>query len=324
MEALVVDFLICQRTLCLQGRRHPRCSSAVVWGAVQRSGLGASSNLYFSNDRHATLMELIIDNVDRDSWEVNGGVSTILAVNDLLLIRQAAGNHALIENFLKDLQASMVGGQTLVIHIWWLPLDSGTRVELDRMLARSAADADLNKLKESVGGYRGSIKGRNRVAGNVSSGHNTVLVVSSIPVVGTGAVGEQSVVQQIHLGISAEVTPRLLAEWQGEGVQLSVRTSLTSMGDLITAEDSGGDLDRFRRGNHSLECNSICKLGEATAVGGLSAIGLPSDGEGVRDMTVVVRGIELCAANIPCIDCMRFYGHALDSICRPAKLSKKH
>ncbi len=93
-------------------------------GAAMGYGV-PSSNVHFSNDRHATLMELIVDNVDRASWEGNGEGATILSVKDSLLIRQTADNHALIKKFLKNLQASIVGGQPLAIEIWWLPLNSG-------------------------------------------------------------------------------------------------------------------------------------------------------------------------------------------------------
>ena len=124
---------------------------------------------------------------------------------------------------------------------------------------------------------------------NLSSSHKVPVIVGRIPVVGTGAVGEHLVVNQLDLGISTQITPRILEDWQGEGVQLTLQTAITSVKDLKTAEDSGGIMDRFDLGNHTLDCNSICKFAEPMILGSMSAIGLRSGDLQDRELAVVVR-----------------------------------
>ena len=250
---------------------------------------GATSPQY-SHDIHAALVELIIGNVDADSWEENGGSGTITAVNDTLLVRQNAKNQQKVAEFLKHLHQNTIGGQSLTIELWWLPLDDEGRRNLDKVLAGDNAVATLNELSEAVGGYHGQLKGRNRVMGNFSSGHRVPLIAGRIPVVGTGAIGVQPIVSQVHVGIMAQVMPRLQESWEGDGIQLSLQTEITDMRDLRNSENGDGDIDRYELGRHALAASVICRPATLTIAGSLSAIGLiPDAGQATQELTVVVQ-----------------------------------
>ena len=157
------------------------------------------------------------------------------------------------------------------------------------MLKGGNAVSALNTLTDSVNGYHGQLKTRDRVTGNLSSGYQMPLVVGKISVVGTGAVGEQPIVSHVHIGIMAEVTPRVLATWEGEGAQLTMQTETTTMNNLIETTDAAADVDRFQLGRDSLESNVICSWNQPVVVGSLSTVGLSSDqAENNRELTLVV------------------------------------
>lgn len=247
-------------------------------------------SLQYSNDVHGALIDLIVVHIEPDSWEENGGEGSITAINDTLVIRQQAKIHTATAEFLKNLHENTIGGQTLNIELWWLPLDDAGRKQLDQVLAGTEAVAKLNQLSETVGGYHGQLNARNRVLGKLSSGTQVPLIVSRIPVVGQGAVGIQPQVSNAHIGVTAQIKARLQETWEGDGIQLSLMTELTEMKDLTHSEASGGDIDRFQLGRYALEANVVCPPATLTIAGSLSAIGLlDGDQQSTKELTVVVR-----------------------------------
>lgn len=249
-----------------------------------------ATRLQYSNDVHGALVDLIIANVDADSWEENGGEGTITAVNDTLVVRQNAENHKATSEFLKNLHLNTIGGQELKIELWWLPLDDAGRQRLQQILEQDDAVAKLSELSESIGGYHGQLNTRNRVLGNLSSGHQTPLITGRIPVVGNGAIGIQPLVSQVHIGLTAQVHPRIQETWEGNGIQLSLQTDITEMTERTHCETTGGDIDRFQLGHSALSANILCRPSTLNIVGSLSAIGSVSeDSPKMKELTVVVR-----------------------------------
>ena len=244
--------------------------------------------VYKSDDQHADLIQTLTDSIDSPSWEINGGNATISAVNGTLLIRQTESNHKLVSAFLKQLLDNTLGGQAVSMEIWWLPLNAEELRELSLTLATEKALTEVNNACESTGGFHATVRGRSRFTSNLNSIQKMPMIVGKVPVVGTGAVGEQLVINKVDVGILASVTPRMLETWQGEGVQIQMQTTLTTITDVSLKESSGSELDRFKLGLHTMECNTICQIDHPVVVGSLSAVGLFPQNDDQRRMTVVV------------------------------------
>jgi len=212
----------------------------------------------------------------------------VWVADNTLLIRQTESNHEAIRGFLKELTAQTVGGQPLSVELWWLPLNEAARRDLDSVLDGNHALTELNGLCESIGGYHGTLKVRNRVTGNLCSGHRMPLVLGQIPVVAANSSGLQPIVTQINVGINVEITPHLQQNWQGDGVRLALRTAITTMKDHDPATEDGDKIDRFQLGSQILETNAVCAFDVPVVVGSLSAVGLfPGDDE-ERELVFVV------------------------------------
>lgn len=245
-------------------------------------------SVYKSDDQHAALIDVLTENVDSASWEFNGGDATISAVNDTLLIRQTESNHKLVSVFLKQLLDTALGGQPVSLEIWWLPLNGEELRQLKTAIANDRDLAELNQACESTGGFHATARGRSRFTSNLNSVQKMPLIMGRIPIVGNGAMGEQLIVNQTEVGIAASLTPRILESWQGEGVQIQMQTTLTTVSDVSLKEASGSELDRYKLGMHTMECNTICPFDQPVIVGSLSAVGLFPEDENQRQMTVVV------------------------------------
>ena len=260
-------------------------------GGQAGGGVGFGVPQHFvqnSYDAHESLINLIIAHVDPESWDTNGGKGTVSAVDNTLLVRQTELNHDAIRAFLKEFAAKTVGGQPLSIELWWLPLNVTARRNLDNLLAGDDALAELNEISDSTDGYHGTLKVRNRVTGNLCSGHRMPLVLGQIPVVGANSSGLQPVVTQINIGINVEITAQLQQDWQGDGVRLALRTAMTTMTDHESAGTDSDTIDRFQLGNQILETNVVCAFDRPVVVGSLSAVGLYAEDDEDREIVVVV------------------------------------
>lgn len=255
-----------------------------------RSLLPEHKSLSFSDATHDTLIKLITENVDSDSWSLNGGRATIIAFNDMLLVKQTPDNQAAVAGFLKRMHQNTIGGQPLRIEVWWLPLNDSGRRNLAELLTKQDAVSALHELSDTVDGYHGQLAARNGISSHHSSGHRMPLVTGKVPVVGNGAIGHQPIINSVHIGIMAEFTPRLQASWEGDGVRLELQTAVTAMNETVNAEASGGDIDRFQLGRHGLESNIVCPLGKPIIAGSLSAVALAPDGDEEKsELTVVIQ-----------------------------------
>lgn len=58
---------------------------------------------------HEQLLNLINETIDPDSWEVGGGTGQMIAINDLLVVRQTADNVRNIEDLLHQLRDAGLG-----------------------------------------------------------------------------------------------------------------------------------------------------------------------------------------------------------------------
>jgi hypothetical protein len=241
-----------------------------------------------SYDVHESLINLITEHVDPESWDANGGKGTVSAVDNTLLIRQTESNHDAIRAFLKEFAAKTMGGQPLSVELWWLPLNSAAGGNPHKVLVGDRASTELNELSESTGGYHGTLKVRNRVTGNLCAGHRMPLVVGQIPVVGANSSGLQPIVNQVNIGINVEITAQLQQDWQGDGVRLALRTAMTTMMDHEPTRKGDDGIDRFELGSQVLETHAVCAFDVPVVVGSLSAVGLFAEDDEARKVVVVV------------------------------------
>ena len=271
---------------------EPQFGGGGGFGGAIDFGVGQTT-VNYSEDQHEAILNLIMENIDPDSWDDNGGQASITSVNNILVIRQTEENHNQIESFLRDFLEDTVGGQPLSIDVWWIPANAGTKRNLDQLLQahrgdNSAVVQALDELNESSGGYHGSLQCRNRVTSNLNSGHRVPLIISSVPVVGNSASEHNPVVSVTNIGINLQVTPRIQERWNHQGIRLEIMSEITTNAVPNEPAHSPGDIDRFTVGTHVLETNLVCQSGVPVVAGGLTAVGLFPGDEEDREMVLVV------------------------------------
>lgn len=232
------------------------------------------------------LMNLVVTHVSPESWKVNGGKATISAINEMLLIQQNEENHSKVAALIKQLQQHSVGSQPLSIELWWLPLNHAQRVDLKKQIAKDDAVAVLEELCESSSGYHGELQTYNRHTGRLRSGYVIPVIAGKVPVVGNGASGLQPIMAKLHVGLTADVTPRIL-EVKGKAVQLAVQTEMTRMKDFESTDFTGGEVDRYQLERHNLDANCTCQIGTPTIVGSLSVLGISTEAD-QQELVLVV------------------------------------
>lgn len=273
-------------------------ASTTQFGGVGRSGdfshedvsLNLMSKVQNSDVAFSGLINLIAMHVAPDSWELNGGQATITAVNETLLIQQDEETHKQVTDFLKQLHQHTMGDQPVTIELWWLPLNLEQRQALTDQIAQAEASATLNTLCDLVGGYHGELKTRNGLTGTLSSGYSTPVIAGQVPVVGNGASGLQPIMSELPIGLSANVTPRITAAGDEHSVQLAVQTEKTVLRDFESTETTGGSVDRYQLGRHSLTADCTCQFEVPTIIGSLSTVGLAKkSGDHSTELVLVVK-----------------------------------
>lgn len=247
----------------------------------------------FSNvnvGRHHEIVQAITTAVDPESWQMHGGSATISLVRDILVISQTSANHDQIGNLLKELTDHITGDSSMTLDIWWLPLDAKARQEVSGVLAGKDAVSGLNGLCESCHGHHGTLRTGNGVTANIVSGYRKPLLVGRVPVIGSGAAGDQPVISHVNIGIVAEATLNLPQNNDGsKNVRLNLRSMLTDLEHFEGTETTGGDIDRFHLGNHVLETVTVCPFDRPVIAGSLSATKNSSEKQSDMETIVVVR-----------------------------------
>lgn len=223
------------------------------------------------DDRHALLSELIQSYVAPESWENNGGDGSIEAVNNTLLIRQSAENHALVKAFLAELHAKVIGGGPLQIEAWWIPITADQTAELEQMIASPQAADRLTAFCSRQQGYHAAARTREGVPTSLRSGGDKRVVTSVVPVVGTGSIGHQPVITSFPLGLNTVITADAVPDWEGTGLRLRLHSALTSLGDYTPRSDEQS-VDRFQLNRISLTSACRCQPGRPIIAGRLTAV----------------------------------------------------
>jgi len=186
--------------------------------ASGQSGQGGQADAGPAPNNVNDLIRAISTLVDPDSWASVGGAGDIAYFGGLLLVRQTAPNHDLIEEFLEMIRSEGATAKTAIVDAHWLLLESAQLKELLRGVDSAGASgrsrlpvdpAALDELAQEVPGYRGRITCFSGQTVHVASGGRRSVVVSVIPVVGS-APAYQPIQAVLNLGVVLEVTPSLL------------------------------------------------------------------------------------------------------------------
>ena len=225
-----------------------------------------------SDDQHRTIIDLIENHIDTESWASYGGEATIEAVNNTLLIRQTKENHERVTRFLQDLQTSVIGGQPLQIEMWWIPVSGEQQQQqLAEMVKAPDARQQLSALCGDCKGYHGSVRTREGMATRLRSGGEKRVVTSVVPVVGTGAIGHQPVITSFPLGLDTIIAADAIPQWEGEGLRIRVQSALTSLSDYVPRSD-GESVDDFQLNRMELTTTLHSLSGRPVIAGSLTAI----------------------------------------------------
>jgi type II secretory pathway component GspD/PulD (secretin) len=121
------------------------------------------------------------------------------------------------------------------------------------------------------------------------------MVVSAIPVVGTGEVGYQPVVLDPHLGVLLEVTPQVLDE---KNVLLDLHSTVPHPGSprpprrintVGGAENVGVEIDQLNIAAQQFETTLRLRAGQPILVGGINAPTTDDEPDSGRGLYLVVQ-----------------------------------
>ena len=244
------------------------------------------------------LIEAIIATVHPDTWEVAGGPGVCHPLGQSLLVRQTAAVHEEIAALLDALenQASAV---VLTIEARWLQV-SQQRLD-DLMLESSSSNtassaptipvALMGPLTADTQVFGGRISCFDNQTVHLVSGERRNIVTAVIPVVGTGAIGYQSMTSLINVGALLEVTPSLVRD--GSEVVLNVQSTVTEHSDRkpeVSASIAEGvpGIDMLGIRTQQLSTSVRVPVNQPVLVGGMSSVGATSSEKAGQQLHLVL------------------------------------
>jgi hypothetical protein len=236
---------------------------------------------YLENTEGSSIGDLIQDAFPAESWESEDGDTMIHDLGNSLMIRQTEKVHAEIAKFLKELTASVVGGQTYRLEAWWIPVDMADRGNIEQMIAGESAvegtRQQLTTLQEAKSGHHGTLICRERLTNHIASGNYVPVISGSVPVVGQGSTGDQPIVKTLFLGLMLEAKVQTVPEYAvandakpSDQVDVTFRTFVTSRDDKAHDTANAGKIDRYSLAKEAAEGTCRLHVGRPTLVSSLS------------------------------------------------------
>ena len=250
--------------------RHSKPALSLVIGGPVTINPRDYQGIVESLSAPAEIQSLVITYVAPESWESNGGVATIRAVNHALLIRQTVDNHQKVGAFLRQLHASLTGQRTMTLRLWWIPLADNHALKA-ALRRGDTAGPQLDQLCAEHSGYQSSVQMRTGVPAIIDSGAQKLVVTGRVPVAGTDSPGYRPITELTPVGLSAIVSGRELTEWEGQGVRLDVETALTSL-TSCQADANERLIDRCDIDRLSLKTTCVCQPGRPIIAGQLTRL----------------------------------------------------
>lgn len=218
------------------------------------------------------LIEVIVTSVKPVSWDDVGGPGSITAFGDAIIISQTLPEHLEVEQLLAALRA-VQSQRTVAIRATWLSLDVATLNTILTSKDKKGIDrAALTAAAEKAPGYVGAITCFSGQTVHIAATNSRTAVTSSIPIVSSGAVAYQPVVNQ-QPTVMLQVTPQFVP--QTDSVVLDLCSVVTRTGAIETERPAANDsltpaFDRVKMSISQLGTTLKVPLNEPVLVGGLS------------------------------------------------------
>lgn len=177
------------------------------------------------------LARLIIQLVDQDSWQENGGsVGRIEPFNSLLVIRQTKDNHEKINALLNDIRSQAGPSQIVAVRATWVLLAPGDAPPPSSVVAPDW----LAKQKIYCEGRTVCFSGQTV---HITSGRGRTLISELTPIVGDSSVAFDPHVSLVQSGVSLQIAPQLVPGSQT--AILDLRSYASEWDDTTAAPVSG-------------------------------------------------------------------------------------
>jgi hypothetical protein len=183
----------------------------------QRVPSRATRNSRTRDEQVETLVKLVMDSIDPESWVDNGGrYGSIRDLNGILVITQTAANQKKAADILKELTTRQ--GETVHTYADWLILPHSevskllkpqSAGEKENHVAPSLDPAALAKLPPTVRHFRAELLCLNGQTVSYVSGRERTVTVGEIAVMGTEVGAFQPIVGNAGTGIALQVNPTI-------------------------------------------------------------------------------------------------------------------
>jgi hypothetical protein len=178
-----------------------------------------------------SLIQLILDTVEADSWRDHGGNGDIRGLGTSIVVTNLPGVHQSVETLLSELRKSEGPSAMVSIDAYWVLLTP------DELTALTKASAEMNSgmtikydaIDKSKVYSRARTVGFSGQTVHVLSGRARSFVTGVEPVVGTGAIGYQVQTRLLHGGVALQVTPRYVHSNNSEYVVLDLWSVVSEM-----------------------------------------------------------------------------------------------
>ncbi|MEZ6122261.1 MAG: hypothetical protein R3C49_03670 [Planctomycetaceae bacterium] len=245
-----------------------------------------------------SLTDLIVENVAPESWNTEADVQpAVTSLGQTLLVRQTPAVHQQIRDFLTLISEATAPSTVRHVEVWWLPLQQADRDQLTRLLSETPVPNDvahqLNLLCDDTSGCHAKMLCRDRVVGSLFSGKRIPVVAGSVPVVGTGAIGDQPRMKTLQLGLSAHVriSPVASEPTSGEVFSLEYHIAATAPDADLQPWAVDGKVDRYTLGTHTAVGRCRITVGTPVVISAATQVFQPpqKSSEPVPELTIVVR-----------------------------------
>ena len=272
------------------------------YGSVEAGG--SAGNLFggLINKREAPdkdmldpLGQLIVDLVDIDSWQENGGtLGLIKPFGSLLVITQTEENHAKIQALLDEIRRNAGPSQIVAVRAVWLLLPAAAPDAPKP--ATVVTDEWFNQQKVYCEARTVCFSGQTV---HLTSGRGRTIVREQTPIVATSAVAFDPTVSQVLSGVAVQVAAQLVPG--AESAVLDVQSFASEWDEpgrgpgssgAVATQPSGGvvvssDIDRTNMIAQEMKTTLRVPLGKKFLVGGMTLD--PAGGEkDARQLCLVV------------------------------------
>ncbi len=257
------------------------------------STVGGEESLRFTRDE---LIQAITSTILPESWETYGGKGVCTPLGGLLLIKQTAEAHKLIEKLLSDIRTEGGTSHTVTIDALWLSLTADDFEKLAPGQKGQGGDlspVDPKQLKDLANNnpsHQGRLSCYNDQTVHLVAGNRRTVVVNVVPTVGFYSIGYTPQVAFPNVGVLLQIRPTVdpnrksavlnvtstVTEWEDPGEPFKITTKFEG-GENKGIVTKGGatevTVDRVNLNTQHLGTTVRMPVGQPVLVGGLSRVG---------------------------------------------------